>query len=200
MQYPRPTSTIPRTAGSVARWIDLAQQIVVCGRILRDGLKRHLGRWELSEPEFSLLWACSAAAGPGMCQNELAGRLAVSPPQVSGLVEQLRRKGLLEGRRADDDRRRQLWQLTPAGQQIIDSAITDLGDWACGLDASLGVDQSAEFKWRVEQLARTITQSASAKARATAVSAVPDRTSTADTAVACSQSAPRIHPRRRGAA
>jgi DNA-binding MarR family transcriptional regulator len=78
-------------------------------------LEEQTRRYGLSEPELALLWACRKAPPGGRGQRELAEELAVSPAHVSGLVERLRRAGLLRARTAEEDRRRRLWQLTPAG-------------------------------------------------------------------------------------
>jgi len=119
--------------GSARQCIELAERISVCGRKLHDELSHLVGRWQLSPPQFSLLWACRHARAEGFSQNQLAGVMAVSPAHVSGLVEQLRRKGLLEGRRAAVDRRRQLWRLTPDGRDTLEALIADcsgrLDDW-----------------------------------------------------------------------
>lgn len=130
------TISINRSAsdpnGSARQCIELAEQISVCGRKLHDELSHLVGQWQLSPPQFSLLWACRYTRAEGSSQNELAGAMAVSPAHVSGLVEQLRRKGLLEGRRAAVDRRRQLWRLTPDGRDTLETLIADcsgrLGD------------------------------------------------------------------------
>ncbi len=111
--------------GPVVGWIELAEQICIRGRKLHDELSRLVGRWQLSPPQFSLLWVWRLTPGEGWGQNELAAALAVSPAQVSGLVEQLRRKGLLEGRRPAADRRRQLWRLTPDGRDTLEAILAD---------------------------------------------------------------------------
>jgi DNA-binding MarR family transcriptional regulator len=48
----------------------------------------------------------------------LAQILAVSPAQISGLVERLCAAGLLQCLAAEGDRRLRLWRLMPAGQAI----------------------------------------------------------------------------------
>jgi DNA-binding MarR family transcriptional regulator len=107
--------------------------------LLRDVLACHTDPWHLSVPQFSVLWACRASDA-AVSQNDLAADLAVSAAHVSGLVEQLREKNLLESHRAAADRRRQFWRLTPTGAALLNSIVTGLRDWAGSLDARLGPD------------------------------------------------------------
>lgn len=87
-----------------------------------------------------MLWACRRTPPGGLPQQELAAAMAVSAAQVSVLVEQLRRQGLLQGRRAQNDRRRQLWRLTPAGRARLQDVLADLSDWARAAADRLGAD------------------------------------------------------------
>jgi DNA-binding MarR family transcriptional regulator len=97
---------------------------------------RDLARWVegfgVSETEFRLLWAlhpaCDAAQKiespmrrptPALAQTQLASRLAASAAQVSGVVERLRAAGLVEQDAQPGDRRRQMWQLAPAGRILV---------------------------------------------------------------------------------
>ncbi len=82
----------------------------------------------LSEPELALLWACAASPPGGRGQRELAEFLAVSPAQISVLVERLDRAGLLQGRLAPGDRRRRLWEPTAAGTALWRSLAESFDD------------------------------------------------------------------------
>jgi MarR family transcriptional regulator, organic hydroperoxide resistance regulator len=59
---------------------------------------------------------------PGITANQLAGYLHVDAGTVSAAVGRLERKGLLERRRADRDRRRLTLGLTAAGRGIDQAA------------------------------------------------------------------------------
>ncbi len=139
-----------------ARWIELAQRTLACGRMFRDDLTQQTGRWRLSEPEFSVLWTCRQALPAELGQNELAAKLAVSAAQVSGLVEQLRREGLLEGRRGKADRRRQLWRLTPVGMARLQAVLADLADWAAPLGEQLQAGDPEALLRLLDQLAKVL--------------------------------------------
>ncbi|HIZ34231.1 MAG TPA: MarR family transcriptional regulator [Candidatus Ruania gallistercoris] len=53
--------------------------------------------------------------------HELADRLAVSTPTVSGIVDRLAERGMLERRTDDRDRRVRLVALTTTGEQLVAS-------------------------------------------------------------------------------
>lgn len=107
------------------------------GRVVRtcraaiDGRRaaRVLAAWakhfELSEPEFQLLWSLRPLANRGVDQSSLARRLALSPAQVSATVERLRRGGWIFSLAVQGDRRRRLWQLTGAGHALLAKMLVD---------------------------------------------------------------------------
>jgi MarR family transcriptional repressor of emrRAB len=90
---------------------------------------RALGQWcrqfGLSEPEFQVLWVLRAIPEDGLDQATLAGRLALSPAQVSATVERLRTQGWIAQHNVPGDRRRHLWQLTPVGGALLRQMLTD---------------------------------------------------------------------------
>ena len=104
---------------NAARWLERGEQILVNARRIRLFLEVQTKRHGLSEPELAVLWACDGSPTGGLGQNELAEKLAVSPAHVSAMVERLGRAKLLCGRAAADDRRRRLWEPTPAGMILL---------------------------------------------------------------------------------
>jgi len=101
-----------------ASWIESAVRVLICARGLRVRLAAEATRFGLAGTELELLWACAQAPRQGYSQGELAQILAVSPAQISGLVERLCAAGLLQCLAAEGDRRLRLWRLMPAGQAI----------------------------------------------------------------------------------
>lgn len=121
--------SLPRSADPSGRpWIAALDAWLVGARRLGHDLELCLAPWGLTEALFSLLWASGQAPRSGLSQSELAHRSGLSPAHVSGLVEQLRRRGWLAGGRAAHDRRRQVWQLTDEGQQTLDAACQRLAE------------------------------------------------------------------------
>ena len=111
---------------NAVQWIEQAQRVLVCARRLRGRLEEQARLHGLSEPELALLWACTKAPPGGRSQCELAEALAVSSAHVSGLVERMCRVGLLRGRAIEEDRRRHLWELTPAGVAVWQAVLNGL--------------------------------------------------------------------------
>ncbi len=131
------------------RWTDLVERISLCSRLLRDNLAECTARRGVSEPVFMVLWASAESTLEGLSQSQLAASLGLSPAHVSGLVEQLRQKGWLEGHRSAPDRRRQVWRLTPAGRAILEGLLQDMAPWAEELDMRL---KDADHRALVELL------------------------------------------------
>jgi DNA-binding MarR family transcriptional regulator len=88
-------------------------------------------RFDLSEPELQLLWCVRQEPGEGCDQTTIARRLALSPAQVSAMVERLRVGGMIVQRLAVGDRRRRLWRLSGDGRVVVERLL----DHVEGIDA-----------------------------------------------------------------
>ena len=139
---------IPTSAGSkpserapddldAARLLELIHEISKCHRLVRGALHKHVRRWEMSDTEFLVLWLCERARSTGMAQSELAAAVGVSAARMSGLVEHLRQRGYLISQRSDSDRRRQLWQPTPDGCEILQSISACLSELSAVWDSTI---------------------------------------------------------------
>lgn len=105
--------------GKIAsNWLERAESVLVQARKIRAILDERTARFGLGEPELALLWACVDSPPGGRGQRELADCLAVSAAQVSVLVERLSNAGVLQGHVDPNDRRRKIWETTPAGRAI----------------------------------------------------------------------------------
>lgn len=107
-----------------AERIDAACRLAAEGKLASRRIAAWLNGSAINEPEFRLLWLLAGGSQPEVAatsldQADLAERLAVSPAQVSGAVERLRTLGLLERIQHERDRRRQLWQVTLAGGELL---------------------------------------------------------------------------------
>lgn len=85
-------------------------------RALADWTKR----FGLTEAEFQFLWRLRPTSGDGPNQTTLAGSLVFSPAQISAIVERMRQRGLISERGTIGDRRRNYWQLSAAGRELLD--------------------------------------------------------------------------------
>lgn len=78
----------------------------------------------LSPSGFNVLMALHNTEGHTMEPCRLAERLLVSRPSVTGLLDTLQAKGLIERRPHPDDRRRVWVALTDAGLELLESHFT----------------------------------------------------------------------------
>jgi DNA-binding MarR family transcriptional regulator len=78
-------------------------------------------------------------------QHDLAGRLGITDPAVSGLVRELVRDGRVEVAVAPSNRRRRVVSLTAAGTELVDRAGRHLEDRFAALLAESGVDDDDLF-------------------------------------------------------
>jgi DNA-binding MarR family transcriptional regulator len=113
-----------------AGWGGTSQRLltqVVIGRRCQRAILALLDEAQLTDTQLLVLWGIDqifpASGGNGVGQSEVAQSLGISPAQISGLVEQLRKQGDLDCRRAAHDRRQQLWQLTVAGRARLQQAL-----------------------------------------------------------------------------
>lgn len=111
-------------------------------RRLRAWLASRLARFDLTESEFLVLWLCSRPQEPdGWIQGNLAGALGLSPAQTSGLVERLRRRGLIDMKRSTIDRRRHVWHLLSEGEALLGRIRTGLESVAQRLDSFVSQEE-----------------------------------------------------------
>ena len=106
--------------------VELAHELALCQRQLWLLLMECLRPWELGHTEFVVLWLCERATVRGVPQKDLVIATGVSSAQMSGVVEQLRRRGLLTAERGPQDRRQQLWHLTDEGRCMVAELRTGL--------------------------------------------------------------------------
>lgn len=88
------------------------------GRAKRASVPEELRSFALAPRHLSLL-AYLLFDGP-LSVNELAGRLEIAPTTVSLMVGELSRKGILERREDDTDRRRRIVSITDAKRPAIE--------------------------------------------------------------------------------
>ncbi|MBX3415825.1 MAG: hypothetical protein KF708_24290 [Pirellulales bacterium] len=131
--------------------------VSVAARRLRASLAEQIAGHGLGESEFALLWACYRPASDrleaeGLTQIELSQLLELSPASVSGLVEDLRRAGLLAGARSTVDRRRQVWHLSEQGDALIRRLLEELSVWAATLDQTCDATQRESLAEALQRL------------------------------------------------
>jgi long-chain acyl-CoA synthetase len=93
----------------------------------------------LSLPQYRLLGHLAEAAGA--VSSALAGRLQVSRPSITAIVDGLEARGLVERRACHDDRRRVELHLTPAGLAALRTADDAAAARLEGIADRLGADE-----------------------------------------------------------
>jgi DNA-binding MarR family transcriptional regulator len=114
-------------APDAQRLLELVLHLSATSRALRRRLAALAARVDLTEHELLAIWLCASA---GRAQGELAATLGISPAQMSGLVERLRARGLVEREWLTHDRRRHVWRTSAGGREVLASAVPPLQELA----------------------------------------------------------------------
>jgi DNA-binding MarR family transcriptional regulator len=101
-------------------WQSFCLLILQCERSVRSMLTECARAHDLSTAAAILLLAGREPGHQGLSQRELAERLASSPATISVQIEALRRRGFAVPHRCHEDRRKQVWSLTPSGAQLAE--------------------------------------------------------------------------------
>lgn len=99
----------------------------------------------LSPSAFNMLMALRAAPDNTLEPCQLADQLLVSRPSVTGLLDTLQRRGLVERHPHSGDRRRLLVLLTEAGHQLLESHFPSLYQLQSDLVADLSADEQEQL-------------------------------------------------------
>jgi DNA-binding MarR family transcriptional regulator len=111
---------------SASEWLEVARQLFSTAREARRLLAEVAAREQLSEWAVLALWVCHQRSEAGLDQRAIASELAVSTAQISELVADLDRRELLAALRPANDRRRQVWRTTTAGNESLARVLTAL--------------------------------------------------------------------------
>jgi DNA-binding MarR family transcriptional regulator len=137
----------------------LIHRVSIAGRALRRLKADSAEAVGLSDGDLLIVWLC---AERGVVQGELATAIGVSPALMSGTVERLRQRELIEMQRSTVDRRRQVWRATTAGQQLLEALRPSL----VALAEQLGGKISAAERTSARELCDRLTAAAQAIADA----------------------------------
>lgn len=132
------------------RLLELLLHLSTTSRTLRRKLAGLAARIDLTEHELLTVWRCVAA---GRVQSELAATLGISPAQMSGLVERLRARGLVELERRTQDRRRHVWRTSPGGHAGLAEAVPHLHELARDLARGLSAEEQQTLLVLCQRLA-----------------------------------------------
>ena len=111
-------------ASVVVRHIHETSQLVIDGRRAARALAEWAQRFQVGEVEFQLLWCLRSVSSDGLDQTSLARKLAISPAQVSAIVEHARARDWIYQPSAASDRRRRVWQLSARGRELLEHMLS----------------------------------------------------------------------------
>lgn len=141
-----------RPLRTIRSWIEVIHTLSLCGRQLRRVLAEATAGCSLSDTEFFLLWVCDEGPEHGVGQHDMAHALGVSGAQMSGMVYDLRDRGLLVLDRPVWDRRRQLLRITTSGRSVLDQTLQALAPLARQLECGIPNDDLSVFTGFLSQL------------------------------------------------
>jgi DNA-binding MarR family transcriptional regulator len=110
-------------ADVVIRHVERTCRVAVDGRRAVRALVDWSRRFDVSEAEFQILWCLRGDGNGAIDQTSLTRQLAFSPALVSATVEKARRRGWICQQLSDNDRRRNLWHLTLAGRNLLNTML-----------------------------------------------------------------------------
>ena len=127
------------------------------GRQMRRLLAEYAEPLGVSDGELLVVWLVCEQDSLGMVQGDLAASVGASPAQMSGLVERLRKRGLIDMHRSAVDRRRQVWRATALGRELLVSALPLLAQLAAQVEQSLSTDEQEAVLVLCDKLTSTWT-------------------------------------------
>src|ERR1035437_6121899 len=88
------------------------------GGLLR-GVEALLNGYRLTAAQYNVLRILRGAGEHGACGREIAGRLITAEPDITRLLERMKKRGLISRRRDGKDRRLLTTRITPSGLEIL---------------------------------------------------------------------------------
>jgi DNA-binding MarR family transcriptional regulator len=97
-------------------------QVLRTADILWNASRAYFARWDLSPSQFNVL-KLLADFPQGCAQVELSRQLLMHRSNVTGLVDRLEGRGLVQRRADAEDRRAYLVRITSAGEELLESIL-----------------------------------------------------------------------------
>jgi DNA-binding MarR family transcriptional regulator len=109
----------------VRLWLRLSS----CERSIEQRLRSHLSEnFHVTLPQFEVLWELDRCDAP-VVMSRLSEQLKVTSSNLTGVVDRLERKGLVERFRSSTDRRVQRIEMTSAGRIAFAEIAADNALW-----------------------------------------------------------------------
>jgi len=93
--------------------------IVYTGTMINKSAYRYFSRYGITETQFNVLMSLKYALSDGLSQIALSKRLIVNKADVTGIIDRLEKKKLVERFADKNDRRINLIKITSRGREIL---------------------------------------------------------------------------------
>ena len=124
-----PTDTRSKGASRKKEVVRLWLRLVSCERSIEQRLRSHLSEnFDVTLPQFEVLWELDRCDAP-VVMSRLSEQLKVTSSNLTGVVDRLERKGLVERFRSSTDRRVQRIEMTSAGRTAFAEIAADNALW-----------------------------------------------------------------------
>ncbi len=134
-----------RVAPEALPAVEAFAAIGLASRQLRLRMERWCEKEGLSEMRLGILFMLRHVGG-GVPLGALAGKLHVSPRNVTGLIDHLERDGLVDRVPDPADRRSVLARLTEQGRARVDAMAGGTFDWQQKLLAGFSADELVQLR------------------------------------------------------
>ncbi len=104
-------------------------RLITCFNLMDGAVRQKMNQeFDTTLPRFDVLAQLYRSSAP-MTMGELSRRLMVTNGNITGLIDRLDREGLVERRVSDEDRRRQMVELTRRGRAFFEDVAEDHHGW-----------------------------------------------------------------------
>ena len=115
--------------------------------------------FDVTLPPFDLMAALYDAPEEGLSMGEVSRRLKVSNGNVTGIVERLKKEGLIQRRTKPDDRRSQLVRLTDSGRTTFEEMAEAHERWVASMLSGLNEEEVEQLKYLLGKGKRSVSTS-----------------------------------------
>jgi len=112
--------------------VELQLNIIRTADLIRSVFEKRMRAYELTPPSFGLLMLLSVET-EGLQMNEIGRRFLVTRANITGLVDTLAKRGLVERKMKERDRRVILIRVTSKGMRRLDTILPGHFPFVAGL-------------------------------------------------------------------
>lgn len=103
--------------------VEALLNLIYTDDVIQTYISHHMDKYELSPTAFNVLMILSRCEDKGCPMHELSELLLVTRANITGLVDSLEKKGLVERNNVAGDRRVRLARMTKAGEELLEKIL-----------------------------------------------------------------------------